>query len=43
MVRGLMAIGHSEQYAKSTVEAFQHQAFEDGEMEESFNNCGEDA
>ena len=43
MVRGLIAIGYSEQHAKHTVEAFQQQAFEDGEQEEAFNSCGEDA
>ncbi len=43
MVRGLMAIGYTELAAQITVEAFQQQAFEDGEMEEKFNSCGEDA
>lgn len=43
MVKGLIAIGYTEQHAINTVSAFQIQAFEDGEMEESFNNCGEDA
>lgn len=43
MVRGLIAIGYTAEYAKETVERFQHQAFEDGEQEESFNACGEGA
>ena len=43
LVRGLMTIGYSEPHAKYTVEAFQQQAFEDGEQEEAFNSCGEDA
>lgn len=43
MVNGLVAIGYSAAEAKATVEIFQQTAFYDGEMEESFNNCGEDA
>lgn len=43
MVNGLVAIGYSAAEAKATVEIFQQTAFYDGEMEESFNNCGEDS
>ena len=43
MTQGLMALGHSQEYAKAMVEAFHRDAFTDGEHEEAFNSCGEDA
>lgn len=42
-VNALVALGMSETEAIAMVSEFQQCAFEDGEGEEAFNNCGEDA
>lgn len=43
MVDALIGHGYPRITAVAMVEKFQHNAFEDGEYEESYNNCGEDA